>query len=53
MAQHLTLTHATVPELTRKVEEHDHSLFMASFISSSGLFSDMAKKERIVVELSD
>lgn len=53
MAQHLTVTHATVPELARKVEEHDHRLFMASFISSSDLFSDMAKKERIVVELSD
>ena len=39
-AQHVTATHATVTELTRKIEERGHKLYMDSFFSSPELFDD-------------
>ena len=39
MAQHVTVTHATVTELTRKVEGCGHKLYMDNFFSD-----DLAKK---------
>ena len=45
MAQHLTATHATVTELTRKIEERGHKLYMDNFISSPELFDDLTKKQ--------
>jgi len=44
MAQHVTATHATVTELTRKIEGRGHNLYMDSFFSSPELFDDLAKK---------
>ena len=38
--QHVTATHATVTELTRKIEERGHKLYMDSFFSSPELFDD-------------
>jgi hypothetical protein len=32
-AQHLTATHATVAELTRKIEGYGHKLYMDNFFS--------------------
>jgi len=39
-AQHVTATHATVTELTRKIEGRGHKLYMDSFFSSPELFDD-------------
>jgi hypothetical protein len=44
-AQHLRATHATMTELTRKVEEYGHKLYMENFFSSPALFDDLAKKQ--------
>jgi len=44
-AQHLTVTHVTVTELTRKVEGHSHKLYIDNFFSSPALFDDLAKKQ--------
>ena len=44
-AQHVTATRATVTELTRKLEEHGHRLYMDSFVSSPELFDDLVKKQ--------
>jgi len=52
-AQHVTATHATVTELTRKIGGRGHTLCMDSFISSPELFDDMANKQFTVVALSD
>jgi len=46
-AQHLTATHATVTELTRKVG-HGHKLYMDNFFSSPALFDDLAKKHTLL-----
>jgi len=44
-AQHLTATHATVTELTRKTEGCGHKLYMDNFFSSPELSDDLAKKQ--------
>ena len=44
-AQHVTATHATVTELTRKIEGRGHNLYMDSFFSSPELFDDLTKKQ--------
>ena len=43
--QHLTVTHATVTELTRKREGCGHKLYTENFFSSPELFEDLAKKQ--------
>ena len=44
-AQHLTATHATVTEVTRKIEGHGHELYMDNLFSSPGLVDDLTKKK--------
>jgi len=44
-AQHLTATHVTVTELTRKIKGHGHKLYMVNFFPSPELFDDLAKKQ--------
>jgi hypothetical protein len=44
-AQHLTATHATVTELTRKIEGQGHKLYMADFFSFPELSDDLTKKK--------
>ena len=44
-AQHLTATHATVSELTKKIQGHGHKLYMDNYFSSSDLFDDLATKQ--------
>ena len=45
MAQHMTATHVTLTELTRKIEGHSHKLYMDNFFSSPELFDDLVKKQ--------
>ena len=45
MAQHVTATHATVTDLTRKTEGRAHKLYTDNFFSSLELFDDLAKKQ--------
>lgn len=44
-AQHLTATHATVSELTKKVQGRGHKLYMDNYFSSPDLFDDLATKQ--------
>jgi len=43
--QHVKATHATVTELTRKIEGCGHKLYMNNFFSSPELFDDLVKKQ--------
>jgi len=43
-AQHLTATHVTVSELTRKIQGCGHKLYMDNYFSSPDLFNDLAMK---------
>jgi len=45
MAQHVTATHVTVTELTRKIEGCSHKLCMDNLFSSPELFDDLVKKQ--------
>ena len=44
-AQHLTATHATVSELTKKIQGLGHKLYMDNYFSSPDLFDDLATKQ--------
>jgi len=44
-AQHLTATHATVSDLTKKIQGRGHKLYMDNYFSSPDLFSDLATKQ--------
>ena len=43
--QHLTATHATVANLTRRVEGVGHKLYMDNFFSSPDLYDDLIQKK--------
>jgi len=49
MAKHITATHATVRELTRKIEGRGHKLYVDSLFSSPELFDDLVKNRFTVV----
>ena len=42
---HMTATHTTVTNLTRRIEGYGHKLYMDSFFSSPDLFDDLAQKK--------
>jgi hypothetical protein len=44
-AQHLTATHATMAELTKKIQGRGHKLYMDNYFSSPVLFDDLATKQ--------
>ena len=44
-AQHLTATHATVLELTKKIHGRGHKPYMDNYVSSPDLFHDFATKQ--------
>ena len=44
-AQHLTATHVTVSELTKKIQGRGHKLYMDNYFSSPDLFDDLATKQ--------
>jgi len=41
----MTATHATVSELTKKIQERGHKLYMENYFSSRDLFDDLATKQ--------
>jgi len=47
-AQHVTATHATVTELTRKIEGRGHKLYMDNFFSSSELSDDLVRRHLLL-----
>jgi len=44
-AQHLTATHATVSQLTEKIQGRGHKLYMDYYFSSLDLFDDLITKQ--------
>ena len=52
-AQHLTATHATVSEVTKKVQGHGHKLYMDNYFSSPTYSLTWPRKKFTVVALSD
>jgi hypothetical protein len=42
---HLIITHATVPELKRKIQERGHKLYMDNYFSTPDLFDDLDTKQ--------
>jgi len=44
-AQNLTATHATVSELTKKLQGHGYELYMDNYFSSPDLFDDLTTKQ--------
>jgi hypothetical protein len=44
-AQDVTVTHATVTELTQKVQGRGHKLYTDNFFSSPQLFQDLARRQ--------
>ena len=44
-AQHVTATHATVSELTKKIQGCGHKLYMDNYFSSLDVFDDLATKK--------
>ena len=44
-AHHLNATHATISELTKKIQGHGHKLYMDNYVSSPDLFDDLATKQ--------
>ena len=49
--QHLTATHATVTNLTRRVEGVGHKLYMDNFFSSPDLYDNLIQKKITAVGL--
>ena len=45
VAQHLTTTHTTVTNLTRRVEGVGHKLYMDKFFSPPNLYDDLIQKK--------
>ena len=43
--QHLTATHVTVLEMTKKIQGRGHKLYMDNYFSSPNLFDDLAMKQ--------
>ena len=43
--QRLTATHATLSELTKKIQGHGHKLYMDNSFSSPDLFNDLATQQ--------
>jgi len=44
-AQHLTETHTTVSELTKKIQRRGHKLYMDNYFSSPDFFDNLATKQ--------
>jgi len=44
-AQHLTATHATVSELTKKIQRRGHKLNMDNYFSSQDFLDELATKQ--------
>ena len=51
-AQHLTATHATVSEVTEKIQGRGHKLYVDNYFSSPNLFDDLDTKKITVAALS-
>jgi hypothetical protein len=53
IAKHLIATHATVSELSQKVQARGHKIYMDNYFSSPDLFEELATKKFTVADLSD
>jgi len=51
-AQHVTATHVTVTELTRKIEGCGHKLYMDNFFSPLNYLKNWSRKRSTVVATS-